>query len=118
MSTGKQKAVEAIRQDLLQSSASLLAGNEADALGGALRRFFPKLSHAFVVHWIPEQAEDIYWVLVSRTDIAEIEIPRSNYAEANPPLLKILDVGAYREKRHSRDVRQKLEIGLELIKSS
>ncbi|MEM5342284.1 hypothetical protein [Paraburkholderia azotifigens] len=118
MSTSKQMAAEAIRQDLLQSSASLLSGNEADALGRALRRFFPELNHAIVVHWIPEQAEDIYWVLVSRTEIAEIEIPRGNYAEENPPMLKILDVGAYMKKRHSRDVRQKLEVGLKLFKNS
>ncbi|RKF43497.1 hypothetical protein [Paraburkholderia fungorum] len=118
MSTNKQRAIEAMRQDLLQSSASLLAGSEADTLSGALRRFFPELSHAFVVHWILEQAEDVYWVLVSRTEVAETEIPRGNYAEGNPLLLKILDVGAYREKQHSRDVRQKLEIGLELIKGN
>ncbi|MBN3755505.1 hypothetical protein G3N95_21355 [Paraburkholderia sp. Tr-20389] len=117
MSIGKNGTLEAIRRDLLQSSASLLAGNETDALGLALRRLFPEIAYAFVVHWIPEQAEDIYWVLVSPTEVAEIEIPRGEYAEGNTPLLKVLDVAVYQKMRHSRDVRQRLEIGLELIKS-
>lgn len=48
----------------------------------------------------------------------EVAGQRAEVVIANPPLLKILDVGAYREKRHSRDARQKLEIGLELIKGN
>ncbi|WP_233833537.1 hypothetical protein [Paraburkholderia sp. ZP32-5] len=117
MSTGKKGTLEAIRHDLLQSSASLLAGNETDALGIALRHLFPGIAYAFVLHWIPEQAEDIYWVLVSPTEVAEIEVPRDGYVEGNTPLLKVLDAAAYQKQRHSRDVRQRLEIGLELIKS-
>ena len=115
MNTGKQIAVEAIRQHLIQRSASLFADNETDPLGLALRGFFPELKHAFVVNSIPEQAEDIYWVIVSPTEVAEIEIPRGEYAENNPPLLKIMALDVYEKRRHSRDVRQRLEIGLELI---
>jgi hypothetical protein len=118
MNTGKQVAMEAIRQHLLQRSASLLADNAADPLGLALRDLIPGLKHAFVVNSIPEQAEDIYWVLVSPTEVAEIEIPRGEYAENNPPLLKIVALDMYETRRHSRDVRQRLEIGLELIKKS
>jgi hypothetical protein len=116
MSAGRQMAVEATRQHLLQSSASLLVSN--DALGLALRRFFPELKRAFVMNWIPEQGEDIYWVLVSSTEVAEIEIPRVIGAESNLPSLKIVALDAYQKKRHSRDVRQRLEVGVELIKSS
>jgi hypothetical protein len=116
MSTGKQVAMEAIRQHLLQRSASLLAGNGTDSLGLALRRFFPELKQAFVMNSVPEQAEDIYWVLVSPTDIAEIEIPRGIYAENSSPSLKMLTLEMYQKKRHSRDVRQRLKIAVELFK--
>jgi hypothetical protein len=68
------------------------------------------------MNFVPDQAEDIYWVLVSRTDVAEIEIPRGEHAENNPPSLKIIALAAYQKKRHSRDVRQKLEVAVELIK--
>ncbi|GAB2895459.1 hypothetical protein GCM10027093_33730 [Paraburkholderia jirisanensis] len=117
MSTGKKSAIEASRQYLLQRSASLVTRNETDSLSLALHRFFPKLRHAFVLHWIPEQAEDIYWVLVSPTEIAEIEVPRGDYALESLPSLKLIDIGAYQQRRHSRDIRQKLEISLELLKN-
>jgi hypothetical protein len=119
MNTGKQRIVEALRQQLLQNSASLVADEESNVLGSALRRLFPGLKQAFVLNCVPEQGEDIYWVLVSSTEIAEIEISRGTYAEnSHPPLLKMIALDAYRKKRHSRDVRQRLEMGLELIKSS
>jgi hypothetical protein len=116
MSTGRQVTAETIRQRLLQGSADLLADKCKDVLGLALRHFFPGLKRAFVMHWIPEQGEDIYWVLVSSTEIAEIEIPRAAYAESNPSSLRIMALDVYQKKRHSRDVRQKLEIGVELMK--
>ena len=108
--------MEAIRQHMLQRSASLLAGNDTDSLGIGLRGFFPSLKQAFLVSSVPEQGEDIYWVLVSPTDIAEIEIPRGTYAENSPPSLKMLALDMYQKKRHPRDVRQRLEIAVELFK--
>jgi hypothetical protein len=116
MNAGKNMAVEATRRHLLQSSANLLVSN--DALGLALRHFFPELKLAFVMNWIPEQGEDIYWVLISSTEVAEVEIPRGIGAESNSPSLKIVALDAYQKKRHSRDVRHRLEVGVELVKSS
>lgn len=116
MSARRQMTMETTRQQLLQSSASLLAGS--DDLGLVLRRFFPELKRAFVMHWIPEQGEDIYWVLIGPTEIAEIEIPREIDGERNSPSLRIMAFDVYKKKRHSRDVRQRLEVGVELIKSS
>ena len=117
MTSGKQRSIEAMRRELLHSSESLLGHSESDALGRALRHFFPGLKHAFVVHSIPEQAEDIYWILINSTEIAEIEIPRDDNILVNSISLKILNIGVYASKSLLREARRKLEIGVELMKN-
>jgi hypothetical protein len=47
--------------------------------------------------------------------MAESEIPRGTYAEINLPSLKMPALDMYK-KRHSRDVRQRLENAVELFK--
>lgn len=117
MSSGRQEAERAMRNQLIQRSANLLTGDNPDALGVALRGFFPDLKHAFVINWIPDQAEDIYWILISPTSVAQIEIVRGGGAKSNPPKLHMVELAAYQSRRHSRDVRERMAMALELIKS-
>jgi len=65
---------------------------------------------------LPEQAEDIYWLLVSQKEIAKIEIPRSQSIGEGAAFLEMMSVEAYRHGRPSRDARRKLEVALEMIK--
>ncbi|HHY6927003.1 hypothetical protein [Burkholderia ambifaria] len=117
MNSSRQKREREIRHQLTQRSDDLLLDDNPDTLGMALRGFFPDLTRAFVIHWIPDQAEDIYWILVSPTGIAQIEIVRGQDVRSYPPKLRMVGLAAYQSKRHSRDVREKLAMALELIKS-
>ncbi|MBY8934410.1 hypothetical protein J1G32_08815 [Pseudomonas fluorescens] len=38
-----------------------------------LRSCFPAINLAFVLDWVPEQGEDIYWVLIDNSRVAMIE---------------------------------------------
>nr|WP_196493431.1 hypothetical protein [Burkholderia stagnalis] len=106
-----------MQNQLIERSANLLSSDNSDALGAALRGFFPDLKHAFVINWIPDQAEDIYWVLVGPTSIAQVEIMRYEDAKSYPPKFEMVELAVYQSKRHSRDVRERLAMALELIKS-
>lgn len=117
MNSSRQEGARVMRNQLIERSANLISGNNSDALGVALREFFPGLKHAFVINWIPDQSEDIYWVLVDPTSIAQIEIARGEDAKCYLPKLQMVELASYQNKRHSRDVREKLAMALELIKS-
>lgn len=84
-------------------------------MGLALRRFLPTLDHAFILEWLPEQAEDIFWVLTSLSTIVKVEIRRGQLDGEEDVSLDTIDVAMFRRKPHSRQVREKLEIALELM---
>lgn len=44
----------------------------------ALRLRYPDLKFAYMIEWIPEQGEDIYYILVNSTKIAIVEVDRLN----------------------------------------
>ncbi|HEM7851761.1 MULTISPECIES: hypothetical protein [Burkholderia] len=115
MNTHKQVRGEAVRQKLLESSKNLIDGT--NALSETLRGSFPGIKLAFVVDCIPEQGEDIYRILVNSTTIAEVEIARGVCSMSNPPRLKTIELSVYQQKRHSRAVRETLEVALDLMKS-
>jgi hypothetical protein len=115
MNTNRAEERESRRRGLLESSASLCSWRNQGLLAQAVRNFFPTLQHAFILSWLPEQAEDIYWLLVSRTEIAKIELARNQEIQENAASVKIVSVETFRHRRLSRQVREKLEIALELI---
>lgn len=117
MNSSRQKREEAIRYQLTQRSDNLLLDDNPDALGMAIRDFFPDLTRAFVINWMPDQDEDIYWVLIDPMGIAQVEILRGEDAKFYPPKLQMIELVAYKNKQHSRDVRERLAMALELIKS-
>jgi hypothetical protein len=117
MKSSRLEGAKAMRNKLIERSEDLISNSNSDAVGVALRGFFPDLKHAFVINWIPDQAEDIYWVLVGPASIVQIEIMRGEDANLYPPKMKMIELVAYQNKRHSRDVRERLAMALELIKS-
>lgn len=110
----KSEQYELICRELLASSEEIFSNNEQTELASALRDFFPPLDRAFVLKWIPEQAEDIYWVLINATTILKVEIPRGR---RGPISLQAVDVAMFRGKPHSRKVMEKLEVALKLVQA-
>lgn len=104
-----------LRAHLLNSAALLFSGESNSLLLSALKALFPSLSFALVVNWIPEQAEDIYWVLIDLDRIAVVEIPRSSNDIANVST-DVLELREYQKRRLSAESRQKLEVAIELMR--
>ena len=116
MTARNSKKRALIERELLVASEQLCSKNAQSGLGFALRSYVPTLECAFLLEWVPEQAEDIYWVLTGFNEIVKVEVPRGRSNDEEPALLQKMDVATYREKRHSREVREKLEIALELLR--
>lgn len=106
-----------LRSDLMKSMTQVFSGAANPLLLGALKAAFPWLSFALVVNWIPEQSEDIYWILIDLNRIAVVEVPRLNSDFAGVSI-DLLDLVEYRGRRHSAETRRKLEIAIELMRES
>jgi hypothetical protein len=106
-----------VRADFLNSVTSMFSGGTNPLLLAALKADFPWLSFALIVNWIPEQAEDIYWVLIDLNRIATVEISRLNNDLAGVSI-EVLDLNRYKERRLSIDNRRKLEVAIELMREN
>nr|WP_151201253.1 hypothetical protein [Herbaspirillum sp. B39] len=106
-----------LKAQLLDQSRRIMAGSDAPGLAENLKKNFPSLSQAMLINHVPEQGEDIYWILISLDEIAVFEIPRGD-VEIMESLPEILQVGTYRSTRLRRDSRQRLDMALQLIGSS
>lgn len=82
-----------------------------------MRRLFPELTQAFVLAWIPDQGEDFYWLLVSVSDIAIIEIPRDRADAGSKARVEMTKVETYRNGM-SKGSRRQLDAALERMASA
>ena len=109
-----KKLQQSLRLQLLDQSREIMANTDVGSLGEILKKNFPSITRPLLINCVPDQGEDIYWVLVSSKEIAVIEIPRKKTDTAGS-ILEIIEVDAYQVKRLSRGPRQRLAIALELI---
>lgn len=115
MNSSKVKSEISLRDQLIERSNDLLDGNNSEVLSIVLRRLFCDVKFVFVINWIPDQVEDIYWVLVGPLDIAQIEIMRGDGGCQST--LKMIDLATYRRRQHSKETRERLSIALDIVKS-
>jgi hypothetical protein len=114
---GKQSGhQDKVRDDLLKSMASLFSGNTNPSLLRALQFYFPWLSFALVINWIPEQGEDIYWILIDERRVAVVEVPRRPDVDVNDIPIEIMSVSEYQKRRLSVETRNKLDVALGLMR--
>ncbi|MBC7805882.1 MAG: hypothetical protein H7145_07000 [Akkermansiaceae bacterium] len=66
---------ENIESDLLRE-IKRLPDAPGDVIGQVIRSHFPETKFTLLLHWLPEQGEDIYRVLMDDLRIAVLEIPR------------------------------------------
>lgn len=106
---------ESLLRDMTRASEKLCDKRDRSALGLALRTLLPTVHHAFIVRCVPEQSEDIYWLLVSPREIVRAEIHRDR-ASNEKPVMSLMGLDEFRRNRLSREVRDRLRLALELIR--
>ncbi|MEW4566995.1 hypothetical protein AB1L88_03920 [Tautonia sp. JC769] len=106
-----------IRRRLSASNAALRAGNNP-LLRAALLSCGVDLRTAFVLHWIPEQAEDIYTVLDGTRQVLTIELARGDSSE--PTEVDAIPLADYSEAvaRGSRSERLQFAVAMDLLREA
>ena len=107
---------ESLRREQLSISEQLCSGDDQGPLGRVLRTSFPTLSRAFVVRCMPEQTEDIYWLLIPSNNIVMVDVPRGPESEKKPLVVLLMDLERFRRKKLARPTRDRLEVALELLR--
>lgn len=98
----------------LRKSAESLFENESSPLLRALRLVRPNLRQAYVLSWIPEQAEDIYDVLVDKDTVCTVEVRRTS-TSVSGEIKGCCSVHEYRLKNKSKEKNRKLIAALRMI---
>ena len=104
-----------IETELRQSTKSIISGERCVELLSSLVMHNEK--YFYIVDWIAEQAEDIYFVLLINDRIVEVEISRIEQS-LNPIRYVEYRLNDYmKNKRNiSKDVRRKIDIAQKLLK--
>jgi hypothetical protein len=102
-----------IADALLKSSRELFAAN--DTLIQVLLREEPRLTQAFVIHWIPDQGEDFYTVVLNPRTILSVEIPRE-VSDAMGPVVERISHKSYSKRKLAKNIRRKLNVAVALLK--
>lgn len=113
-SLSDQKVIE----QLERSRDQLLSGDSASDLVRVLRRKLQSITrNVYVLRWVPEQAEDIYDVLVDGVTVVRVEISRVTPGQETA--FESWTVEEYRSNRKAltKPERRKLELALELARS-
>jgi hypothetical protein len=98
------------REELVASNAELRRRD--GALASALVAAGFDVTTAFVLEWIPEQAEDLFVVLVGPDRVVRVEVVR---ATGNVAAIEETAIGDYRPP--SKPTRLRLAIALDLRRS-
>lgn len=105
------KMEQDFREELVDSQAALQ--NPDSSLHQVLESHGYSTSRAYVLHWTPEQLEDIYIVLVDGSGLVSIEIDK--FLQAGFPKIEEMELKTY-VRDLSRMNRVRLSVAQDLAK--
>jgi hypothetical protein len=108
------KTEQEIREQLLTSNKSLLHEEEGKRLLNVLNQSFPMMTTAYILHWIPEQGEDFYKILINDSLIVDIEVNKIDQSIAS--IIKVEQISNYRLGL-SKINQIKLAVAMDLAKN-
>ncbi len=111
----KMEEIAEVERRFRDSSRALLDPANNEPLACVLRKEFDGLRSAYVLHWIPEQGEDIYEVVVGPETLAVIEIPKPELS-SDPPIIERVRLKRCLRQRRGGVGRRKLERAIRLAK--
>lgn len=73
---GRRMNDASIKEELMRTSSKIYAGDIHPLLPQTLEQHFPR-SHkkAFLLHMMPDQGGEVFWILVNKDTVAVIELP-------------------------------------------
>lgn len=110
------KVNKAVTSALEEAQNWLLSGGNPLLLSVVQKRF-PEAASPFLIDFVPEQSEDLYWLLISPDEIVVVEIPRESGTSADDALVKVISVGEYSRRSLMKESRRKLEAARYLLEN-
>lgn len=86
------KTEKDFRDRLIESNHSLFSSEDDRKLLRVLKKLYPQMITAYIIHWIPEQGEDFYRILINDDIIAKIEL---DHDDAMEPVVESMTVPQY-----------------------
>lgn len=102
-----------LRTQLIGSNQSLFSSEGNQRLLNLLKTQYPKMITAYVIHWIPEQGEDLYEILINDDTVAKIEL---SHDDDVAPIAESVAISQYLH-RLSKVNQIKLAVALDLVKN-
>jgi hypothetical protein len=112
MKSYKDKEVE---RELIESQRDLCEGRNGITLLNTLKSKFPQAQGFFLLKWIPEQGEDIFWVLTSPNTVAVVEVLRNAPPPSDLVSYSQISVQQYIKTRLLPSSRRRLDIAIRLL---
>lgn len=106
---------EHLKEEMLKSMESIFSGQTSPLLLEAINSFFPGLDFAFIINIIPEQAEDIFWLMIDLNTIAILEIPRHS-KKISDVEIETINIHTYKQKAISKESRRRINSATKIIK--
>lgn len=100
------------RAQLIKSNYSLFNVEENREFLKILKGIYPQIRTAYIIHWIPEQGEDFYRILINDNIIAKIELDHDYTRE---PIVENLTIPEYVHGLRMQDQIQ-LAVALDLAR--
>lgn len=104
------KTEEEFREQLKESFFRLFHSDEKHKLLDALVQSYSQVKTAYILHWIPEQGEDLYTVLINNNIISYVEIEKEG---VNAPIVHSIELSEYKKGLKKND-QIRLAVALDL----
>ncbi|PPC76969.1 hypothetical protein C4K68_12705 [Pokkaliibacter plantistimulans] len=112
MKLGNTKTEKELRVQLEASYASLAIDGANARLRNALKEAYPEYTGGCVLHWTPDQSDDLFVVLVNGSKLISVELDRLDTSAS--PIIEHIPLSQYKI-RLKKSNKIKLEIALEIV---
>lgn len=103
-----------LEKNLLDTQKDLYDGKLGTELLRVLKDNFPTADSAYILQWIPEQDEDIFWILIKPSIVSIIEVPRSSNHLMSKSTFRVMTTDDYLKRRLTPKTKRKVNLAVKL----
>ena len=98
----------------MASAEKLAVSEQGEPLRRVVNSKYPGVKFAVVINWIPEQGEDVFWLLTDGGKVLVVDVPRPTFGDSQAAL-DVHDVGVFRNRKHSAETRRRFDAALAIM---
>jgi len=111
----KTESLKELKAELLHAADLLATGASNTSLRRVQEKLRPEMKLFLVFNWIPEQGEDIYWLLGDKEEILIVDLPRQG-SDESAASMEAIDLRTFSKKKLTAETRRRFEAALEIVK--